>query len=302
MASLKNPMGDPGASDSALTHAGGGADQVESVPLGLRWIDDAFAVAPTAGGFIVRLVDMSRAKAALRRMREARVSATLSHVVVRACALALAHNPRLHQTVCNYRRHTPGGVDIGLSMAGQTTYAPVVVLPGVDRMPLSTLVPHVIAAIDAATAKERVDLDNMRRFMWIIPFGFLRRFLLRLMNKSFWFRRRMAGTFQVSMLPTADVCAPLLFYTGAALGAGAVRDRVVAVDGQPLVRPTMWICLCADHGSFDGMMADELLDQIKATLEGDEIAQEAEDACSVLGRRTKNGLELGPGPASRETA
>jgi 2-polyprenyl-6-methoxyphenol hydroxylase-like FAD-dependent oxidoreductase len=46
---------------------------------------------------------------------------------VRACAIALARNPHLHQIVCRYRRITPGTVDIGLSQAGQTTYAPVVV-------------------------------------------------------------------------------------------------------------------------------------------------------------------------------
>jgi hypothetical protein len=295
-------MGDSGAADHALTRSGGSADRVESVPLGLRWIDDAFTVAPSAGGFASRLVDMTRVKATLKQMREARVPATLSHLVVRACALALKRNPRFHQTVCNYRRYTPDAVDIGLSMAGETTYAPIVVLPAVDRMPLSTLVPHVITAIDAAVAKERVDLDNMRKLMWLVPFGFIRRFLLRRMNKSFWFRRRMAGTFQVTMLPTADVFAPLLFYTGAALAAGAVRDRVIAVDGQPAVRPTMWITICIDHGSLDGVLADQLLEQIKDVLEGDEIAQEAQEACSVLGRHPKNGLALGAGTEPQKSA
>jgi|SRR5580692_2348101 hypothetical protein len=277
-------------------------DRFESVPLGLRWIDDAFTVAPTAGAFVSRLVDMSRARASLRLMREARVSATMAHIVVRACALVLSRNPRLHQTVCNYRRLTPGSVDIGLSLAGSTNYAPVVVLPRVDQLPLSALVPSVVAAIDAAVDKERVDLDNMRKLMWVIPFGFLRRFFLRLVNKSLWFRRRIAGTFQVTLLPTADFCAPLLFYTGSVLAAGAVVDRVVAIDGQPAVRPTMWITVCADHGSLDGVLMDELLEKIKATLEGEELLLEAEAACAVLGRRPKNGMQLAAGPAPERSA
>jgi hypothetical protein len=278
------------------------ADRIETIPLGMRWFEDAFAVAPSAGAFVTRLVEMSQAKSALRLMRDARVSATMAHIVVRACALVLSRNPRLHQTVCNYRRLTPGSVDIGLSVAGQTTYAPIVVLPGVGAMPLSTLVPSVISAIDAAVDKERVDLANMKRFMWMIPFGFLRRFFLRLMNKSLWFRRRIAGTFQVTMLPTADMFAPLLFYTGGVLAAGAVADRVVVVDGQPAVRPTMWLTLGADHGAFDGVLADELLTKIKEVLEGEELLHEAAAACDALGRRGRSGKRPPEDPASRESA
>jgi hypothetical protein len=256
-------------------------DRIEPVPLGWRWIDDAFAVAPTAGGFGTLLTDMTRAKAALRLMRDASIPATMAHIIVRACAIVLGRNPRLHQTVCNYRRLTPGSVDIGLSLAGTTTYAPVVVLPGVDDLRLSELVPTIIAAIDAAVDKENVDLENMRRRLWVIPFGFLRRFFIRLMNKSLWFRRRVAGTFQVSLVPACDTGVPLLFYTGAALAGGAVRDRVIAVDGQPVVRPTMWLTLAADHGSLDGARAGELLEAIKEMLEGEELLREAEEACAA---------------------
>jgi pyruvate/2-oxoglutarate dehydrogenase complex dihydrolipoamide acyltransferase (E2) component len=261
--------------------ARGRVDHVEPVPLGWRWIDDALAVAPTAGGFGTLLADMTRAKAALRLMRNARIPATMAHIIVRACAIVLGRNPRLHQTVCNYRRLTPGAVDIGLSLAGTTNYAPVVVLPGVDELRLSDLVPMVIAAIDAAVDKEKVDLENMRRRLWIIPFGFLRRFFVRLMNRSLWFRRRVAGTFQVSLVPACDAGVPLILYAGAVLAGGGVRDRVIAVDGQAVVRPTMWLTLAADHGSLDGARAGELLEAIKEMLEGEELVREAEEACAA---------------------
>jgi hypothetical protein len=251
------------------------------VPLGWRWIDDAFHVAPTAGGFIMRLADMTQPKSALRLMRDARIPVTMAHLIVRASALVLSRNPEWHRLACNYRRLTPGSVDVGLSMAGHTTYAPIVVLAGADQKPLSTLVPTIIDAIDAAVVKEAVDLRNMRRQMWVIPFGFIRRFILRLLNRSLWFRRRIAGTFQVSILPKADVCVPLLFYTGSLLAVGAVRDRVVAVEGQPVVRPTAWLTLCADHAALDGVRGASLLDAIKDMLEGDELLREAREACEA---------------------
>jgi hypothetical protein len=257
----------------------GPPDRIERIPLGLRWINDAFQVAPVAGGFGLLLADMTQAKAALRTLRNAKIPATMTHLIVRACALALARNPQCHQMVCNYRRLTPGAVDIGLSMAGQTTYAPIVVLAAADRKPLSALIPFMIEAIDLATEKEKRDLDAMRRRMWVIPFGFMRRFILRWLNRLLWFRRRIAGTFQVSTVPTVDVVAPLLSYTSAVLAAGAVRDRVLAIDGQPAVRPTMWLTLSADHAAVDGVRAAELLGAIKDMLEGDELLREARDAC-----------------------
>jgi hypothetical protein len=262
-------------------------DRIEKVPLGWRWIDDAFDVAPRAGGIMMRLADMTRAKAALRMLRDARIPATMAHLVVRGCALVLARNPELHRMACNYRRLTPGTVDIGLSMAGHTSYAPIVVLPAAETKPLSALIPAVIEAIDASVDKEKVDLRNMRRQMWVIPFGIVRRFILRLLNKSMWFRRRIAGTFQISMLPTGDVCIPLLFYTGSMLATGAIRERVIPVDGKPAVRPTMWLTLCADHAAMDGVLGEQLLEGIKDMLESDELLREAQEACDA--KRIANG-------------
>jgi hypothetical protein len=251
-------------------------DRVERIPLGHRWFNDAFAVAPAAAGVAMNIVDMTQAKLARRILREKNVPATMTHILVRACALALARNPHLHQTVCHYKRFLSGTVDIGLSQAGQTTYAPVVVLPAVNRQPLGALVPSIIAACDAAADKEAVDLEAMRRWMWIVPFGFLRRFILRRLGGFFWFRRRLVGTFQVSVLPV-DFFAPFLFYTGSVLAAGALRDRMIVVKGQGVVRPTMSISICADHGALDGSRACELLEAVQAVLEGDDLVREARE-------------------------
>jgi pyruvate/2-oxoglutarate dehydrogenase complex dihydrolipoamide acyltransferase (E2) component len=258
-------------------------DRIDPIPLGERWFPDAFATMPVPGGFVLRLVDMTQAKAALEILRGAKVPATFTHLIVRAAALALARNPELHRMMAGYKRLTPGQVDIGLSMAGETAFAPIVVLPRADRTPLGQLVPGTNDAIDAARAKEKVDLANMRRFMWLIPFGFLRRYLLRLMNGSMWFRRKLVGTFQVSCLASVDVITSFLFYTGSILGAGGVRDRVVAVDGQPVVRPTVWLTICVDHAVIDGRRAGDLVNAIQKVLESDELVREATDACAAGG-------------------
>jgi 2-oxoacid dehydrogenases acyltransferase (catalytic domain) len=262
-----------------------GSDRLETIPLGERWFKDAFGVMPAPGGFALRLVDMTQAKAALGFLRAAGFQATFTHLIVRAAAVALARNPDLHQMVCQYRRLTPGAVDIGLSMAGQTTYAPVVLIPSAERKTLASMVPTVNDAIRAAREKEQRDLEEIRKRGWMVPFGFMRRFLLRWFQRTFWFRRRLVGTFQVSCLASVDMVASFLFYTGSILGAGGIRDRVLAQGGQAVVRPTVWLTICVDHAAMDGQRAGRLLKAIKSVLEGEELVREARDAASARGER-----------------
>jgi hypothetical protein len=286
-----------GFSKMSSPEADAPGDRLETLPLGERWFPDGFDEVPRAGGVVQCLADMTQAREALRLLREARIPATLTHLIVRAAALAAARKPESHQMLCEYRRLTPGAVDIGLSMAGQTSYAPVVVLPASDRKHLSELIPSMIDAIDAASEKEARDIATLKRWGWVIPFGFVRRLLIRWMNRSLWFRRRLVGTFQVSYLPTVEVNVPLMFYTGSVLGVGGVRDRAVVVAGRVVPRPTSWLTLCADHAALDGIKAGDLLGAVKAVLESDELVREAREAAakrevSTSGPRPASGLVL----------
>jgi pyruvate/2-oxoglutarate dehydrogenase complex dihydrolipoamide acyltransferase (E2) component len=248
-------------------------DRIERLPLTERWFADARAVAGHPGGVVERIVDVTWAMPWLEAQSAAGLAGTMTHLIVRAVAIALARNPHLHQTVCGYRTLTPGSVDIGLTVPEATTTMPVV-LRSVDDKPLLSLIPAMDLAITSAREAETRTLEAFRRFAWLVPFGFLRRILLRWAQKSFWFRRRIAGTFQVSVTCTADLAVPLRFHTGSLLAAGRVRDLVVAVDGQLEVRRMMTLALIVDHVAMDGVRASTLLGEIAATLEGDELACE----------------------------
>ncbi len=253
-------------------------DRIERIPMGERWFTDAFRLIPPAGGFAQRAADVSSLLKATQILNEAGVRATLTHAMIRAAALALARNPELHQMVCGYRRLTPGSVDIGMSMAGKTAYAPVVVLHGTDWAPLGALVSKVEESIAAARAKEEVDLANLKKVGWTTPIGFLRRLSIRIMQEMFWYRRKIVGTFQVTCVPTADVTVPLQFYTGGILSFGRPLDTVVAVDGRPAVRPMLTLTVAVDHVALDGMRAAALLEEIIAVVESDELVEEARQA------------------------
>jgi short-subunit dehydrogenase/acyl carrier protein len=250
-------------------------DTIESIPMGERWFADSFRVIPAPGGYAQRAVDVSAAMRAVQALNEAGVGATLTHVMIRAAALALARNPELHQLVCGYRKLTPGQVDIGLSMAGKTTYAPVVVLAAADGVSLGDMVARVEEATVRGRAKETLDLATLRRVGWMTPVGFLRRLSVRVMQEMFWYRRKLVGTFQVTCVPTVDATVPLQFYSGSILSFGRPRDAVVPIDGRPSIRPMLTLTVCVDHVAMDGMRAATLVNAIAAIVDSEELVDEA---------------------------
>ena len=53
----------------------------------------------------------------------------------------------------------------------------------------------------------------------------------------------------------------------AILAVGRITDRVVAVDGQPTVRPIMELSVSFDHRVVDGARGAEFLDTLASALE-----------------------------------
>ena len=81
----------------------------------------------------------------------------------------------------------------------------------------------------------------------------------------------------MTCLRHVDSTNPLMFYSGAALGVGEVRDRVVAIAGRPEVRPTVILSMPFDHRTLDGKQIAELLATLCSILESDELLQEVSD-------------------------
>ena len=53
----------------------------------------------------------------------------------------------------------------------------------------------------------------------------------------------------------------------AILALGRIADRVVPVNGQPAVRPTLIMTLSADHRAVDGARAAQYLDYLAGLIE-----------------------------------
>jgi pyruvate dehydrogenase E2 component (dihydrolipoamide acetyltransferase) len=256
---------------------GDAPDRVERIDAADRWLGDTFRVLEPPGGFATVEVDMTSAKALCERLRAAGTRITYTHLIVRAAALAFARHPELKLMVAGYRRLRSQRVDVGLSVAssGESVLAPIMLLEDAGQKPLPALAEEITRRVPEVREREARDLASLRRYGRFIPFGGLRRRILRFLLTRLWFRRRIAGLVQVTCTSEADVNVPFLFTATAALGAGRVRDRVVAVNGQPAVRPILILSCAADHKAWDGRRGYLLMSEVKRILEEGQLDGEA---------------------------
>lgn len=231
-----------------------------------RWLRDGLAVVRPSFSVVQAMVDMTNANARLDTLRKQGIHATSTHLLVHAAARALASNRQLHQIVAGNTRHRPAHVDIGLSIAGESFVTPVLVIEHADEKTVADIVAEVATRAPAVRESDRQMQRTLRRWGWIVPFGVLRRAVLKMLFSRSTFRRKGAGTFQVSTVP-ADWALSSAFTTAGVLIAGQTRLRVIPVDGRAEVRPTMTLTLSGDHGVWDGRASVLLLSAVKRELE-----------------------------------
>jgi len=78
------------------------------------------------------------------------------------------------------------------------------------------------------------------------------------------------GTFTISNLGMYNVDAFHAIVNppqAGILAVGRLADRVVAIDGQPAVRPTLVLTLSCDHRAIDGARAARFLDELATLVE-----------------------------------
>jgi pyruvate dehydrogenase E2 component (dihydrolipoamide acetyltransferase) len=239
-----------------------------------KWVRDGIELSQPPAFFESLQVDMTGVRRLIDRAREHGIRLTYSAVLVRAAALALEANPDLHVIVCGGRIYSPGRVDVAISVASQGSLAPIVVLEGANTKKLPQLATELAERVEQVKAEDAKLMQSLRRWGWLLPFGVLRKAALRLLHRSLKFRRKGAGTFQVSIVPTVDQFMTPVFGGSAVLTAGRVAERVVAIEGAAVVRPTVYLACCADHRVWSGSSAERFLRAVKDLLEGSALEAE----------------------------
>lgn len=182
--------------------------------------------------FVIREVDAGALNDARKKLgpeieKSQSVKLTHSDLLVALVAKVLRKHPRMNASWSGSSARQNADINIALAMAVEDgVVAPVI--PNADKTALGEL------------ALRRRDLSERARRNKLRPDDFA------------------GGTFTISNLGMFGVdafTAIIIPPQAAILAVGAIADRVVAVNGQPEVRPMLTLSLSSDHRMVDGARA-----------------------------------------------
>jgi pyruvate dehydrogenase E2 component (dihydrolipoamide acetyltransferase) len=194
--------------------------------------------------FVVRDVNaaaLNEARAQITKISEqtggARV--TLTDLLVGVVARVLAKHPRLNASWSGETIRRNADINVGLAMAvDDGVVAPVIA--NADRLSV------------AQTAVQRAELSERARAGKLRPADLA------------------GGTFTISNLGMYQVdafSAIIIEPQAAILAIGGIADRVVALEGKPVVRPMLTLTLSSDHRVVDGARAAQFMEDLVQALQ-----------------------------------
>jgi pyruvate/2-oxoglutarate dehydrogenase complex dihydrolipoamide acyltransferase (E2) component len=193
---------------------------------------------------VPRIIDYREVDATALLELRARLALTPAPLIVRAAVIAAREHPYVNasidlerETITLHRRY-----HVGIATAGPDGLT-VPVLHDADRRSLTELADEIATLSQAARERRLTPEQLAGATLTVNNFGSL-------------------GTW----MGTPIVRPPEVVN----LGVGAIRDRVVAVDGAPVVRPTLVISAAADHRVLDGDTLAAYVTRVAALLESPE--------------------------------
>ncbi|MCA1755170.1 MAG: 2-oxo acid dehydrogenase subunit E2, partial [Spirochaeta sp.] len=184
-------------------------------------------------------VDMTEAGRMRAKLKDLEIKVSYNDVVIKAVASALREHPRMNATMTENEIIEFSDINIGMAVAVEEGLL-VPVLQAVDRMGLKEI--HA----------ESRRLGELAR------------------DGSLGTEDMQGGTFSVSNLGMFEIdsfTAVINSPESGILAVGAVKDRVVPVDGEAVIRPIAELSLTYDHRIIDGAPAASFLRTVKTLLE-----------------------------------
>jgi pyruvate dehydrogenase E2 component (dihydrolipoamide acetyltransferase) len=186
--------------------------------------------------FLVREVDA----AALIELREKIGTKAVTHtdLLVAITARVLTKHPKVNGSWDNGNIRLNPGINVGIAMAVEGGVA-AAVIPNTDKLPIGDI------------SSQRKELAERARGGRLKPSDV------------------SGGTFTITNLGMYNVDAfnaIIVQPQAAILAVGRIADRVVAVNGQPAVRPIMTLTLSGDHRVVDGAQAAVFLNDLAEAI------------------------------------
>jgi pyruvate dehydrogenase E2 component (dihydrolipoamide acetyltransferase) len=167
------------------------------------------------------------------------VRVTITDLLVRAAADALARHPALNRSWADGRLVQHAGIGIGLAVALEDGLV-VPVIHDADTLGIAEIAARREAIVNRARER-RLEPGDVQ-----------------------------GGTFTISNLGMYDVDAFTAIINSpqaAIVAVGRILDRVLPLNGIPSVQPAMTITLSCDHRALDGARAGLFLQTLAETLE-----------------------------------
>jgi pyruvate dehydrogenase E2 component (dihydrolipoamide acetyltransferase) len=227
-------------------------------------------------------VDMTAAREYAAQASEAgSVKVTPTHLVVRALALAMREFPEANVLVRWWRVYPRRDVDIFCQVAipGEKPDLSGATIRNADTKDVAALARELkeragkVRAGADDTAKTRRQLDLVPSFL-LRPLFWLLGFLQYTLNLDFSFLGLPKDPFggamvtSIGSLGLTEAYPPLVPMSRVSLliAVGRVEDRVVALEGQAVIRPMCTLTCTFDHRVMDGFAAGELADFVRRYL------------------------------------
>jgi pyruvate dehydrogenase E2 component (dihydrolipoamide acetyltransferase) len=173
------------------------------------------------------------------RRRAGYEQVTHTDLLIVICAAALAEHPRVNASWSDGSIEPHAAVDVGFAVATDDALV-VPVVHDADRLDLKAIA-QLRAELVARARERRLRPEDVR-----------------------------GGTFTISNLGMFGVDAFHAIVNApqaAILAVGRILDRVVAVDGEPVVRPMTTVSLSFDHRVVDGAEGARFLDTLASLVE-----------------------------------
>jgi pyruvate dehydrogenase E2 component (dihydrolipoamide acetyltransferase) len=190
--------------------------------------------------YLVREVNVGRLAAWLGRARQqAGTRVTYTDLLVKLVAAALARHPRVNASWRDGAIVQHAAIDIGLAVAIDDGLV-VPVIRRADTLGVAEIAARREDLVDRAQAGKLRPIDIQ------------------------------GGVFTISNLGMYGVDAFSAIVNppqAAILAVGRIADRVVAVNGQPVVQPAMVLTLSCDHRALDGARGARFLGALAELIE-----------------------------------
>jgi pyruvate/2-oxoglutarate dehydrogenase complex dihydrolipoamide acyltransferase (E2) component len=241
-----------------------------------RWFSDCIVASHKPHFTLFCEIDITTVKKQLDEIKQkntpSNVKITLTHVFVWALGQIVREHADLNVMLKGYQRYYLDAVNIGISVAGQSFIAPVLVIKNVENMNLESVAKEFEVRVPKVKREEMRLLKLLRTFGWLVPFGLLRRGLLALLFRSLRFRQKTSGTFQVTSVPSVDIITPYLTNSSAifAIGQAQLKSSTNVNEIDP--RWKVHVTFTANHCIFDGSRGSRLLNALKSFLEHPDLS------------------------------